>query len=109
MSSGLGRQKTRVLPWLAYNDEQARNSADKVNKHFIESVASIIQQTVSTSATDNVLNIINNVCDFEFEKIRVCDTIKCFRKLPANKSSGIDNISMLMVKRSRSYIALTLT
>ena len=110
MSSGLGRQKTRVLPRPASNDEQARNSVDKINKYFIESVANIIQQAIiNMSAMDNVLNIANNVGDFEFEKISVCDTIKSMRKLPKNKSSGIDNISMLMVKKSTSYIVLTLT
>ena len=102
MSFGLGRQKTRVLPWPSSNYEQARNYANKVNKYFIKSVANIMQHTVNTSATDNVLNIVNNERDFEFEKITVCDSIKSIRELATNKSCGIDNISMLMVKRSTS-------
>ena len=104
-------------PWPWATSAQAMSSANKLNRHFIESVTNIANTFQSTLAavSDNLTNTtslnvsgIDGLNGFSFKNISSSDMASAIRDIPSTSSTSFDGINGKMLKLSASVITTPL-
>ena len=108
--SDLGRLKQIIIhPWPCADSEQAKASANKLNKYFIDSVLEILNSTSAHIPVNVALAACSNTLAFDFATITESDVTKAIKDLPDTSSCGHDKISAKMLKLCASSISRPLS
>jgi hypothetical protein len=103
--TGFGKLKTFVHPWPDANINLAKNSANKINSFFIETVSSVTSKFIA-NCHQITQPTVNSICEqWSLQDISEQDILKAIASLPNNSSTGNDNISAKMLKYSGPYIS----
>ena len=109
LCTGFGKAKVFRTPWPCSNKQSSTCSANMVNKHFIDSISSIINSisTKRTCSLDQVDASDQTKDDNAFlvRKISSADVEVAIASLSDTASTGMDNISSKMLKLSRKTIS----
>ena len=108
--SGLGRLKQIIIhPWPCAHSEQAKASANKLNKYFIDSISEILNSTSAHIPFNVALAACSNTLAYDFATITEGDVTKAIKDLPDTSSCGHDKISAKMLKLCTSSISRPLS
>ena len=91
------------------DSEQAKASANKLNKFFIDSVSEILNSTSAHIPVNVALVACSNTLAFDFATIIESDVTKAIKDLLDNSSFGHDKISAKMLKLCVSSISRILS
>jgi hypothetical protein len=105
LCTGFGKSRHNFLSWPCHNSIQASVSANKLNKHFIESVR-VVQPSDELATAESPVHYFDEY--FSFQSITTSDVSRTITQLPNKSSTGSDGISAKMLKLSVSAISAPL-
>ena len=96
--TGLGKVKSRLMPWPCHNQSAAKCSANRINVSFVDSVTKLCsgcnpqlsQNTVTPALTESI---------FKFSNVSAADIQQVVHSLPSSAAEENDGVSVTMLKK----------
>ena len=102
--TGLDKNRCSDLPWPHSSPAESEMSANELNRHFVNTVATLLQNKEAQNDVPSAQNI-NVSQQFSFIDIVQNDIIPAIKNLLCKGSSGTDGILSKMLKTSANKIA----
>ena len=102
--TSMGSIKQHLTLWPNHNSTAAKMSANRVNNHFVDSIADLIntakQQGKYSIASIDVNSNLTQPAQLSLKYVTATQIRLMFDALPSKAATGIDNISVTMLKKS---------